>query len=402
MAKNVLVTATTFPRWKGDTEPSFVFYLSRLLAEKGHNVIVLAPHFKGAKRFEVMDGVKVHRFRYFLPEGMQRLCYEGGILENMKKSFLARMQAPFLLVSELFSIRRILKKEKIGIIHAHWIIPQGLIAALLRRRYGVKVISTAHAGDVFPLKKRLFRRIAAYTIRNSDYVTVNSSYTKDAINKIKKAKNISVIPMGVDLQKFNPKNKKEAIKKKLGIKKELILSVGRLAEKKGIKYLVMAMPKVLERFQDARLVIVGDGPEKERISRMVSDLSLGKNIMLPGKIRNEELPSYYAAADLFAGPSIVTATGDTEGLGVVFLEALASGTAVVGSDVGGIPDIIKHEKTGLLVREKDPNGLASAIIRMLSDRRLREKTANAGRKHVLQNYSWDKVADNFDKIINKI
>ena len=98
----------------------------------------------------------------------------------------------------------------------------------------------------------------------------------------------------------------------------------------------------------------------------------------------------------------MTATGDTEGLGVVFLEALASGTAVVGSDVGGIPDIIKHEKTGLLVREKDPNGLASAIIRMLSDRRLREKTANAGRKHVLQNYSWDKVADNFDKIINKI
>ena len=102
------------------------------------------------------------------------------------------------------------------------------------------------------------------------------------------------------------------------------------------------------------------------------------------------------------GPSIITKTGDTEGLGIVFLEALASGTCVIGSNVGGIPDIIKNNKTGLLVKEKDQRELAEAIIKVLSDAKLMGKLAIQGQGYIKANFSWDNIAERFDNIIKEI
>src|SRR3989344_2932605 len=117
MGNKVLVMSSTFPRWANDTTPGFVHDLSARLAGK-YSIIVLAPHYRNARKRERMDGMDVRRFAYFKPESMQRLCYDGGIIPNMKKSFLARLQMPLLLLSELFSAYRTIKKENIGIIHA--------------------------------------------------------------------------------------------------------------------------------------------------------------------------------------------------------------------------------------------------------------------------------------------
>src|SRR3989344_4666043 len=152
--KKVLIIASTFPRWKNDAEPNFVYTLSSLLAKKGYEVIVLAPHYYGAKKFEIIGDLKVYRFPYFYPLRFQKLCYEGGILENLKKSFLAKIQIPSLLICEFFYTIKIIKKEKIDFIHAHWILPQGFIAAIVKNLYKIPFIATAHAGDVFPLKNR--------------------------------------------------------------------------------------------------------------------------------------------------------------------------------------------------------------------------------------------------------
>src|SRR3989344_3251708 len=275
--KTVLVTATTFPRWANDTEPGFVFELSRLLAKKGHNIVVLAPHYPGAKKFELMGDLKVYRFPYFYPLRYQRLCYEGGILENMKKSFLAKVQAPFLLVSEYFHIARIIKKEKIDIIHAHWIIPQGFLAALIKKFHKIPYIATAHAGDVFPLRNGFLKKIAAFAIRNSFCVTANSTFTKNSIFGIYGKKDVEIIPMGVDLGNFNPENKDGQLRKKYGIKNEFLLFVGRLAEKKGVEYLIRAMPDVIRNLPKAKLMIIGDGLEKERLVNLANELKLGNS-----------------------------------------------------------------------------------------------------------------------------
>jgi glycosyltransferase involved in cell wall biosynthesis len=402
MGRKILVTATTFPRWKDDTEPGFVFYLSNLLSKKGHKVTALVPHHFNAKRYELMGNIKVYRFPYFYPYKLQKLCYDGGILENMKKSIFAKIQAPFLFLAELINMKKIIQKEKIDLIHAHWILPQGVLAALFKKIFNMPYIITVHAGDIFPIKSPFFRYLSKMALQNCDYCTANSSYTKNAVLNIVQIDKIKVIPMGVDLGLFSKNKKNNALRKKFKIKGKLILSVGRLAEKKGIKYLIKAMPDVLKKFPDAKLMIVGDGPEKENITRLISELRVSKNVILAGKIRNRELPAYYATADVFAGPSIITKKGDTEGLGVVFLEALASGTCVIGSNVGGIPDIIKNRKNGLLVPQKNSIELGNAIIEVLTNKTLRDQMIENGNRHIKKNFSWNNVAEKFDNLIEKI
>ncbi len=400
--KTALVTATTFPRWKDDTEPAFVFALSSLLAKKGYKIVVLAPHYPGAKKFEIMGQLKVYRFPYFYPTKLERLCYDGGILENMKKSFLAKVQVPFLLLSEYFHIVKIIKKEKIDFIHAHWIVPQGFLAALIRKFYKIPYITTAHAGDVFPLRKSSMKKIAAFALNNASFITANSSFTRNSILMISNSKNIEVIPMGVDLTDFNPKKKDSSIRKKYGIQNEFLLFVGRLAEKKGVEYLIKAMPDVLNKLPNAKLLIVGDGSEKEKLTNLTNELNLKNNVIFAGKIKNDDLPKLYATADVFVGPSIVTEKGDTEGLGVVFLEAIASGTCVIGTNVGGIPDIIKTNETGILVEEKNPAQLASAIIIMLKNKKLQTKLKKNALNHIKKTYSWEVVAEKFFKLYGTI
>lgn len=401
--KNVLVTATTFPRWENDTEPNFVFALSSLLAKKGFNIIVLAPHHPNAEKCEIIGNLKIYRFPYFYPNKLQKLCYDGGVLENMKKSLLAKLQAPLLLMAELLHTARIIKKEKIDFIHAHWIIPQGLTAACIKKLYRIPFISTAHAGDVFTLKKKPMRDMARAAIANSSYVTANSNYTRNSILKILNfKKDIEIIPMGVDLSQFSPRKKDQNLREKLGVGNKLILFVGRLAEKKGVEYLIRAMPTVLEKLPKSKLVVIGDGPRKEKLANLVAELNLENDVAFLGKIKNEELPKYYATADVFVGPSIVTKSGDTEGLGIVFLEAIASGTCIIGSNVGGIPDIVKHNTTGILVEEKNVKELESAIVAVLKDNDLQKKLKRNSMEYIKKTYSWDIVAEKFAKLYRRI
>ncbi len=398
----VLVTATTFPRYKQDTEPAFVFNLSREMAKRGFETVVLVPHHHKAKHFEIIDDLKVYRFPYFYPAKLQKLCYDGGIIPNIKKSLLAKIQVPFLLLAEFFYVRKLIKKERVDFIHAHWVIPQGLIASIIKKLYRVPYIATAHAGDIFPLKSGFLRFFGKMALGNADFCTVNSSYTKKSVLGVSRIKNIEIIPMGVNLSDFNKNKKNRILRRKYNVKGPFLLSVGRLAEKKGIEYLIQAMQPVLKEYPNAKLTIVGDGPERENLENLANNLNLKENVIFVGRVSKKGLPEYYATADIFIGPSIVTKSGDTEGLGVVFLEAIASGTAVIGSNVGGIPDIIKDRYTGLLVEQKNPKQLAEKITFLLKNPRIRKRLIKNAQKHINKNYSWKTVAAKFEKIYKKI
>lgn len=401
----VLVTASSaFPRWKDDPMPAFVYELSKRLSGKGVGVAVLAPHHPGARRFEIIGGIRVNRFRYFFPSSLERLCYEGGILPNMKKSFLARLQLPFLVVAELFSLFAIAAKEKPGLIHAHWILPQGFTAALVGRLLKIPVVVTAHAGDVFPLNSHLFRLLSRFSINSAAAVTVNSSFTKAAVVRIAPSKAAVIIPMGVDLKLFSSSSgaAASAVRKRYAIRGKMLLFVGRLAEKKGVTYLISAMKAVVKAFPDCKLIIVGDGPEKQALQRQSQQLGLSGSVVFAGSVPNSQLPPFYRAADVFILPSIVDSRGDTEGLGVVLLEAVAAGTPVVASNVGGIPDVVVHKRTGLLVEQKSPGQLAAAVISLLKNPQLRGKLSAAAREHISKNFSWDVVAARFYDVFSSV
>jgi len=300
---NILVFTTTFPTFlERDSTPPFVYELSRRLAKKEDvHIIVLTPFRKKTKIFEKRDNLKIYRFKY----GFISLC-EGAILPNLKKNKFLYFQVPFLLFFAFVNLARIVKKEKINIIHAHWIIPQGFIAVFYKklfRKKNLKIICTSHGGDIFGLQNSLMKKIKRWTLNNVDRLTVVSNAIKDEVKKlnIREDLPIEVIPMGVDDKKFNFNQYDERIKERYGIKGPSLLFVGRLAEKKGVKYLIDAMPKVIEEYPETKLLIVGSGPLENGLKAQVKNLNLENNVIFTGAIPNNELPSYYATADIFIG-----------------------------------------------------------------------------------------------------
>jgi glycosyltransferase involved in cell wall biosynthesis len=179
----------------------------------------------------------------------------------------------------------------------------------------------------------------------------------------------------------------------------MLLFVGRLAEKKGVRYLLDAMPAVLAMHPGSTLVIVGDGPLRGELTRQARDLGLGEAVRFLGARQTNDLPEFYAAADACAGPSIVAAGGDTESFGVVFAEAMACGCPVVASDVGGVGDLVRHEQTGLLVPQRDPGALAQALCRIQEDEGLARRLRRNGRAHVKRRFSEASIAEQYETIL---
>jgi glycosyltransferase involved in cell wall biosynthesis len=169
-----------------------------------------------------------------------------------------------------------------------------------------------------------------------------------------------------------------------------------------VDYLIRAFPSVLEKQSNARLLIVGSGPRKADLLSASERLRLRDKVIFQDAVSQEELVRYYSMADVFVLPSVTTDKGETEGLGVVLLEAMACGVPVIGSAVGGIPDIIKDGETGLLVVEKNPKDLAEKICRLFTDGELSKKLSENGLRFVTRKFSWDVIAKEYAELYETI
>jgi glycosyltransferase involved in cell wall biosynthesis len=330
------------------------------------------------------------------------VCYEGGALPNLRKSGLARVGLPFLLVCQFLWIGLLMLLWRPVLVHSHWIVPQGFFAVLWGLVSRAPVLLTAHAGDVFALQMKALRLLGRYTLRRGAVCTVNSRATDAAVHRIFETGRTEVIPMGVDLEDFDPEHRSEDLRFNLNIAGPMILTVGRFAEKKGLAYLIEAMPRVLETHSGARLVMVGFGPLERELRTKVKELGIKEAVHFAGRLSHDELPVYYASADVFVLPSVVDQSGDTEGLGVVMLEAMASGTPVVASEVGGIPDVVQDGETGLLVPPREPQAIAEAICRLVEDAPLRSRLVEAARESVRRTFSWELLCGRFAALYDEI
>jgi len=399
--RRVLVLASTFPRWSGDTEPPFVYNLCRSL-EDDFDITVLAPHASGAQDVERMEGMTVHRFRYFWPARAQQLAY-GGMLPTLKRNPWLWLQVPFFLTAELIQAIRLIRSEKVDVVHAHWLVPQGLVAGIAGLLTRKPVVLTAHGGDVYGLRGGLASAVKRWALRRMTRVTAVSRDLARAIEELADGQPVpvDVISMGVDTRRFAGRRGAVKLRAKLGINGPMLLFVGRLAEKKGLGYLLDAMPAVLMRHPDATLVVVGDGPLRGELSMQAHDLGLVESVRFLGARRPEQLPEFYAAADVFAGPSIVAEGGDTESFGLVFAEAMACGCPVVASDVGGISDLVRHERTGLLVQQRNPEELALALCRLLDDKDLGRRLGRNARAHIRRHFSESVIAEQYEAVLQE-
>jgi len=366
------------------------------------DIEIICPHDNGCSFFEDIKGVKIRRFPYFFPLQYQNLAYGSGILKNIKSNICTKIQLPFFITSEIIYTLKRLMISKPDMVHAHWALPQGLTGIICKKVLGVPFITTVHGSDVHGLQYPLLKTLNRIVINNSDTCTANSRASARMVYHIAGRKDTQVIPMGVDTNIFSRSEKVDIIRKKYKIDGDVLLFVGRLIRVKGVYYLIKALPEVLKQHPKTKLLIVGSGPEKKRLAKLTAELAIINSVVFINEVFQEDLIPFYSMAHILVLPSIIDVTGETEGLGVVLLEAMACRVPVIGSDVGGIRDIIIDGETGLLSEQKSSYSLAEKIIQLLSDEQLRKKVIENGFKLVKKKFTWEAISDRFMNIYMEV
>ena len=394
----VLVLTSTFPRWENDTEPAFIFELSRRLTVS-FDVTVLSPRTPGSKRKENMAGLRVIRFPYFFSQWEKLAMHGGGILNQLKTNPAYYLMVPFFLLGQLLAIIRLVRNEHFDLIHAHWLIPQGFIAALGMWIAGknVPLLCTSHGGDLFALKGKGLQRLKRRIMDKSAALTVVSKAMKKTVVDMGVAPDkVEVIPMGVDLKGlFTPD---PGVQRKT----DELLFVGRLVEVKGLQILLDAMPKVLAKHPGIRLVVAGAGPLESELRASAAKLNMTDRVDFLGMVPQLKLPSLYQQATLAVFPFIVTKSGVQEGFGLVVVEAMGCCCPVIAGDLPAIQDTVVHEENGLIFPSGNAQVLADSILKLLDDPEFRARLAGEGRKSVVQNFDWEIIAGKYSHIYQEL
>lgn len=389
----ILVLTSSYPKYKGDVNGNFIYELSTRL-QKDFEIHVLAPIYKGALKKEIRDGIIIHRHKQFIYNNVE-LAYGSDILAKIKKNFLFLFVIPFYLYYQFWAIKKIIKYEKINIIHAHWLMPQGFIAVLYKILFNkkFKIIVTIHGADINSFNNYLGKKIKQFILKRIDKLTVVSNALKQKVIKLGYLKEIYVYPMGVDTNLFSIEKKDISIRVKYTIKKEFLLFVGGLIERKGIKYLIQAMPLIIKEYPEAKLLVVGEGNLKNEMIALTKELNVEENIIFTGAIQHNDLPPYFATADLFILPSF------SEGFGLVIIEALSCKTLTVTSNLSEIHDIISENKTGFYFERIDAKSISEKIISILKNKEKHEPIKETGRQHVIANFDWRIVKSNYYNLL---
>lgn len=376
----MVVLASTFPRWKDDTVPRFVLdFVERLQPFVG-KITVVAPHYKGAKHRETLaTSITVRRFYYAFPFRFENVAYG-----EFKKTRFYPLKMFLYVTSELLTTLIVSLRLKPKVLNAHWLIPQGFVAVLIAPITGSKSVISVHGSDVFTLNGQIMRKVKRFALKHADIVIANSSATAAACQELWPNREYYVIPMGIDIKKFENQKIMDRGQYKL-------LFVGRLVRNKGVKYLCEAFRLLSLKYNNMHLDIIGDGPERAMLEEYIHESKLEDIVTFVGWVQASELPKYYAKADVFVGPSIEDENGAKEALGLVFAEASAMGLPVVGSDVGGIKDVVKNRVTGLLVPQKDPQALSQALEYIYTHPNESIQMGKQGRDYVSAHFSWDSV-----------
>lgn len=321
---------------------SHTYLLAQELIKRGDKVYVLTyPH----QDIKDLDGISV----------------ETAFTVNIKG-----LRGLLFFISALFKLFSMVRRYDIDIIHAHFLIPPGLIAVLVGRLTRKKVAVTVHGSDIFiQAKNPILRSLIKYTLKKADIIAVVDETIRDKIVELEidgMGSKIKITPNAVDLEKFNPQNRSSVLEE-IGLNTQpVILFVGNLVPQKGLKYLLQAKKQMKT---PAQLVIVGDGPLMYELQKMVKTGKI-KDVYFTGKRRdvNQIMPG----ADVFVLPST------SEGLPITLIEALASGLPAVATDVGGVKELITSD-VGFIIEPRNTEELTEALDQILENTQRRKKMA---------------------------
>jgi glycosyltransferase involved in cell wall biosynthesis len=407
---------------------------------RGDRVTVLTPHAAGLPPGWEAGGVEVITFRY-APEAAEVLGYGRSLAADVRVRGGAAAVAPLYAAAARRAVARQLRRRRFDLVHAHWIVPNGVAAAAALRggggggaggsgaggsgaggrdRSGERSREEAgrpsrpgrqtappearpgrpalaiglHGSDVFLAERRGVRRLARWALGRAGLLTGSSPELVERICALGfPAARSRVIPYGVDTARFSPDRERRRLwRERLGIGDgaPLLLAVGRMAAKKGFGVLAAALPPLLGALPELHVVLAGDGDLLPELAAATEPWRA--RVHLPGAVLRDTLPDLYRAADLFVLPAVHDERGNVDGLPNVILEAMASGLPVVASGISGIPLAVEDGASGLLVPEKAPAALGAALLRLLGDAPEARRMGERGRRKAESELTWDLVA----------
>lgn len=373
----VLLVTNDFPPRRGGIQSYLVELVSRLAATGEHTLTVYAPQWKDAETFDA------HTAGY-------HVVRHPGTLMLPAPSVDTRM-------------RRLIAEHGIDTVWFGAAAPLGLLAHRARQAGATRVLASTHGHEVgwsmLPVARSVLRRIG----EDSDVVTFVSRYTRARFASAFGPNGaLEHLPPGVDTDRFRPDPASRAeLRTRYGLgQRPTVLCLSRLVPRKGQDMLIRALPSIRQRVNGAALVIAGGGPYLAALRRLADRFGVSDDVTFTGGVPAADLPAYHAMADVFAMPCRTRGAGlDVEGLGIVFLEASASGVPVIAGSSGGAPETVRHNKTGMVVDGRSVNQVADAVSDLLADPDRAAAMGAAGREWVTAQWRWDDLAGRLADLI---
>jgi phosphatidyl-myo-inositol dimannoside synthase len=397
----VVMVATSYPRFPGDGIGSFMEPLAKGVAARGHEVHVVAPWHPAIQRPRQEGGVTFHFFHYAPVTAWNVFGYAAGMRADTRLRRAAWAVAPLALASGWFKAWRVATKRRATVVHGHWVVPGGAMAALAAGRR--PCVISLHGSDVFVAERSVLAgRAARLAFRRAAWVTACSAdLAQRALRIGADPARLEVVPYGIDAGRFAPDAAlRAAVRRELDLgDAPLVFAAGRLVRKKGFEYLIDAVRQLVPSQPALRLAIAGDGDLRAELAARAAGLTPA--VLLLGNRSQDEVGRLAAAADVVAVPSVHDEAGNVDGTPNVALEALATATPVVATTAGGLPQIIEDGVTGRLVPERDAAALARAIGELLADRGRSRALGAAARARMIREFSWARVAQRLEAIYDR-
>ncbi|WP_421840029.1 GDP-mannose-dependent alpha-(1-6)-phosphatidylinositol monomannoside mannosyltransferase [Mycobacterium sp.] len=368
----VLLVTNDFPPRRGGIQSYLGEFVSRLVQSGSHAVTVYAPQWKSADAFD----------EEACAQGYQVVRHPGTLM------------LPGPTVDG--RMRRLIAEHDIDTVWFGAAAPLALLASRARKAGATRVLASTHGHEVgwsmLPAARSVLRRIGDST----DTVTFVSHYTRSRFaSALGPAASLEYLPSGVDTERFRPDPAaRQTLRERYRLgERPTVVCLSRLVPRKGQDMLIKALPSIRRRVDGAVLVLVGGGPYRDKLRRLAQDCGVADAVTFAGSVAADELPAHHALADVFAMPCRTRGGGmDVEGLGIVFLEASATGVPVIAGESGGAPETVQHNKTGVVVDGTSVGEIARAVTQLLTDRDRAAAMGAAGRDWVTTDWCWETLA----------
>ena len=402
---NILALTSSYPRYDGDPTAPFIESITKGVAEMGHRVDLVLPASSAWRRPTSEGDVHYHIYRYTPFRSWTPWGYSGSLRGGVKIKRPLFALAPMVAASALHTANSVVAHGSIDLVHAHWAIPNGPIAARAARRHDLPLVVSLHGSDVAISERiKAIGRVTRHTLAGAAAVTAPSDDLLERAQRLGATRELTLIPYGADVEAMAADPVLvEQLRARLGIDPDriVVIGIGRFVAMKGFSYLVDAIVRATRTRDDLHLVLVGDGDLRKELEARVDSAGAGTSVTFTGLADRDAIPTYLALADIVAVPSIHS-HGHVDGLPNVALEAMAAGKSLIATDVGGLPQLVRDGENGVLIRERDADALAKAILDLANDADLRARLGRNAREEVRERRSWDVVARAFVDVFERV